>query len=390
MRASLLLGLIVAWLVGAPALAEEAAYRDVMVTFTAADGTPLEGKLSAPTSVKGKVPVLFYLHGAGPGTYDTPRAYRGPDGQPVRFNYYDFHAREMTKRGMAFFRISKRGCTIDPASRREVVDRAMFSKATRSVLLSDYIRALDALRARPEIDARRIVIGGVSEGTVLAARLAGRSPRGVVGVLLQSYNGDNQHDTVVWQSTIGPWRNIEVIFPAARDGALTRAEYDEALKQRPGLARAVPFDALDTNKDGQVDADDMLRANKPGSDALVQAVEQRNNEELIWTRLLNLTSAYLLEEWNTPPTSADLLLIRVPIAIFHGELDGTTRVEAVRETEAAFKAAGKTNLTVHIYPGLSHDLGWTPQLAAAGAPAPFRDAFDFAAKVAKASAPPPR
>jgi len=49
-----------------------------------------------------------------------------------------------------------------------------------------------------------------------------------------------------------------------------------------------------------------------------------------------------------------------PINIFHGEVDGTTRVEGVRETEAAFRAAGRTNLTVHIYPGHGHDLDWTP------------------------------
>jgi pimeloyl-ACP methyl ester carboxylesterase len=334
-------------LLAAPALAQpaaEASYRDVMVSFTTSDGIPLEGKLSLPASATGPVPVLFYLHGAGPGTYDTPRATRGADGQVVRFNYYDSFAREVTARGMAFFRVSKRGVTIDPATGRELVDRAVFSTATRRVLLDDYGQALAALRARPEIDPARVVLGGVSEGTALAARLAVARPAGVVGVVLDSYNGDNQRDTVIWQTTHGPWRNIQQVFPAARDGTLTRAEYDAAVAQTPALGRAVPFDQLDTDRNGAFDGAEMLALYQPGSDRLVAQIEA-HDDEVVWARLLNLTSAYLLEEWHTPPTSADLLRIAVPIAIFHGELDGTTRVEAVHETEAAFRAAGKTNLT---------------------------------------------
>jgi pimeloyl-ACP methyl ester carboxylesterase len=286
---------------------------------------------------------------------------------------------------MAFFRVSKRGVTIDPATGREVVDRAVFSKATRSVLLDDYVHALAALRGRPEIDPSRIVLGGVSEGTVMAARLALASPQGVVGVVLDSYAGDNNHDTVLWQTTLGPWRNIQQLFPGARDGVLTRAEYDAVVAQVPPLGRAVQFDRIDANADGSLVESEMVASNKPASDALLAAAVE-HNDDLIWRAQLNLTSAYLLEEWDTPPTSATLLRLTIPIGIFHGELDGTCRVEAVHETEAAFRAAGKSNLTVHIYPGLNHDLGWTPQAAEAGGPEPYRDSFDFAASLARAGA----
>ena len=61
-------------------------------------------------------------------------------------NYYDYHARELAKRGVALFRVSKRGCTFDAAGVLEV-ERAIFSKATSTVLIDDCARALDALRA---------------------------------------------------------------------------------------------------------------------------------------------------------------------------------------------------------------------------------------------------
>ncbi len=386
MRLRLLLALLLAALAGSPSFAQqpaEARFRDVTIAFTASDGTPLEGKLSLPVEAEDPVPVLFYLHGAGPGTYHTPRAFRGADGQPVRFNYYDYFAGEMARRGLAFFRISKRGVTIDPATGREVVDRAIFSGATRGVLLDDYKQALAMLRRRPEIDPHRIVIGGVSEGTAIAARLAGQSPDGVVGVVLHSYNGDNNRDTGEWQTTIGRWRNVQHLCPAARDGALTREEYDAAVQATPRLANALPFDAVNVNRDDRIDADDLLLVTRPRHDALLQAVEERN-DELLWNALLSLTSAYLLEDWTSPPASADLLRIDVPIGIFHGELDGTTRVEAVRETEAAFIAAGKRNLRVWIYPGTNHDLAWTPQAFATGGPEAYRDSFDFVASLVAA------
>ena len=116
--------------------------------------------------------------------------------------------------------------------------------------------------------------------------------------------------------------------------------------------------------------------------AILKAIDD-GNDDFIWQSMVNLSSAYLRDGWTDPPTSAYLLKLTVSIGIFHGELDGTTRVEGVREAEAAFKAAGKSNLTVRIYPGLEHNLGWTPQGAAGDGPAPSQDEFNFAAELAK-------
>ena len=43
---------------------------DVILTFTASDGTALEGKLSLPAGATVRVPLVFYLHGTGPRNYD--------------------------------------------------------------------------------------------------------------------------------------------------------------------------------------------------------------------------------------------------------------------------------------------------------------------------------
>lgn len=357
-----------------------AATSDVVVTFTASDGTPLEGKLSVPRNAAGPVPVVFHLHGAGPRTYDNAFQYRDASGAVRVYRFYDFYAAELAKRGLAFFRVSKRGVSAE-ASGRPVIDRAVFSKATPTVLLDDYSRALDALRARPEVDRTRIVLSGTSEGTRLAPELALRSPDGIVGLALAGYAADSLRDIVIWQNSVGPWRGIQRLFPAARDGALTRSEYDAAVAADATLAPRVAFASIDTDTDGVATADELTTLVKPRLDAILKAVED-GNDDVIWQALVNLSTAYLLDGWDGAPNWRRLLEVTVPIAIFHGDLDNTTRVEGVHDARAAFEKAGKQNLTVHVYPGHDHDLNWTVDAAADGGPLPYRDAFDFMASVA--------
>jgi len=369
--------------VSASVLAQDSAHatRDVIMRFIAADGTPLEGKLSIPANATGRVPVVFQLHGAGPRNYDNAVRYRDAAGRIQLVRYYDFSARELARHGLAFFRMSKRGNTI-PDSGPPRLDRAIFSKATPSVLLDDYKSGLEELRQRAEIDPTRIVLMGSSEGTRLAPQLALNSPAGIVGLVLMSHQSDNAHDTIVWQNTVGVWRNVELLIPAANDSAVTKAEYDAALQADASLAARLPFAAIDTDKDGSMTPRELMALLKPRLDAILKAVEDRN-DPFIWQAVLNLSSAYLLEFWRSEPTSAILLKLDLPIGIFHGELDGTTRVEGVRETEGAFRAAGKRTLTVRTYPRHDHDLNWTPQASLGRGPVPFQDAFAFAAELAR-------
>lgn len=349
--------------------------QDIIINFVAADDFPLEAKLTLPADRDGPVPVVFYLHGAGARSYDNPYRYTDADGAPHIGFYFDALSREFARRGIAFFRMSKRGCVALPEAPWMRFDQAVFKTATPSVLLSDYQAGLAALRERPEINATRIIFFGSSEGTRLAPQLALSSPDGVIGLVLQSYAADNAHDTIVWQNTVGPWRNIQHLIPAARDGTLTRAEFDDAVTATPSLAQSLPFDTFDADRNGEITADEMATIVRPRLDAILSAVEQE--DDALLARLLgNLSAAYLREWWNAEPTSALLLKLNLPIAIFHGKLDGTCRVEGVQETQKALLDAGRGDVLVKLYPTSNHDLDWSHDAAMTGGPQAYKDTYD--------------
>jgi pimeloyl-ACP methyl ester carboxylesterase len=276
----------------------------------------------------------------------------------------------LARRGLGFFRCNKRGCAIvedEEGFPREISNRSVFSKATPDVLLADYQAALRALQTQPGVDPNRIFLLGASEGTRIAPRLARLEPRLVVGLALFGYAEDNTRDTLEWQHTRGPWRNVARLFDGNRDGRVTRSEYDAVAGSNAWLAAQVPFDPMDRNRDHVLTPDDLDHHAR--FEQIAKAVRQ-HDDAFLWDNVVNLTSAYLASDWTAPPTHRSLLELEIPIGIFHGEADGTCRVEGAIETEQAFRRAGRTNLTVRIYPGADHDLNWPQFLRQGRAPPP--------------------
>lgn len=354
------------------------------VRVRTADGLSLEGKLSLPPEVRGPVPTVFFLPGAGPFTFDRPLVYPDLSKQdelfpPMKtYSYYDFFARELTARGFGLFRMNKRGCGIVLDAEglpREICNRTIFSKATPSVLLTDYQNALAELRRQPGVDPNRIILLGASEGTRLAVRLAAAAPPGVRAVAMMGYAGDNTHNTLVWQHTVGPWRNVAKLFDENNDGRIVRAEYDAAVSRSGKLLMdALPFEQLDRDHNGTITPQEMNHGAQ--LDLVLKAVRERD-DDFLWDNLLQLSSAYLLEDWEAAPLHHELLTLDLPLAVFHGEDDGTCRVEAVREAQQAFQRASRTNLSVRTYPKTDHNLNWTRFLRDGTTPEAFEDLFEF-------------
>lgn len=92
--------------------------------------------------------------------------------------------------GVASFRYDKRGVG---ASGGDYLSAGFHDN------LADARSALDALRARPEIDADQVVVIGHSEGAMIAAELAAQDPT-LAGVVLLAGTASNGEQLLRWQA----------------------------------------------------------------------------------------------------------------------------------------------------------------------------------------------
>jgi hypothetical protein len=152
---------------------------------------PLAGTLALPDG-DGPFPAVVLASGSGPLDRDSNH-------RRARFDVARQLAHALTEAGFATYRYDKRGVG---ESRGD----------WRAVGLSDNVedlgRALDAVRARPDVDADRVLLAGHSEGAILAAAVAARNPS-VAGVVLLSTSATPGEELLRWQA-----RQIVPTLPA--------------------------------------------------------------------------------------------------------------------------------------------------------------------------------
>jgi pimeloyl-ACP methyl ester carboxylesterase len=159
--------------------------REVPVTVPG--DPPLAGALTLPDT-PGPVPAVLLAPGSGPLDRDS-------DHRRMRFGVTRELAAALAEGGLASLRYDKRGVGGSPGDWR---------RAGLSDNADDLVRARDALAARPEVDAGRIVLAGHSEGALLAAMAAARGVP-VAGVVLLAGSATPGDELLRWQARqIGP------------------------------------------------------------------------------------------------------------------------------------------------------------------------------------------
>jgi pimeloyl-ACP methyl ester carboxylesterase len=247
---------------------------------------PLNGTLTLPD---GGLPAPAVVIASGSGPLD-----RDSNHRRARFDVARQLAHALAAGGLASLRYDKRGVGESPGDWRT---------AGLHDSVDDLGRARDALAARPEVDPRRILLAGHSEGAILAAALAARGVP-TAGVVLLSMSATPGEELLRWQARrIAPTlptpvrallrlfrvdlekkvaANHERIKATTTDvarvgGARVNARWTRefmAHDPRADLARiTVPVLALTGEKDLQVDpADlDVIAATVPGG-ATVRSV----------------------------------------------------------------------------------------------------------------------
>lgn len=129
-----------------------------------ADSVRLAGNLTKPKG-SGKFPAVVLVSGSGPQNRDEEIALHKP---------FLLWADTLTRAGFAVLRYDDRG-TEKPTG--------TFSGSTTEDFAKDAAAALSYLRGRPDIDPRRIVVMGHSEGALIAPMVAA-ADSGIAGIVL--------------------------------------------------------------------------------------------------------------------------------------------------------------------------------------------------------------
>ena len=233
-------------------------------------GLTLAGTFAAPAA-DGPVPAVLMLQGSG-------RTDRDDNAKALAVDVFPQLSAAIERHGLATFRYDKRGVGGSEGD---------YFGSDLDDLLTDAVAAVAWLRARPEVDAARVIALGHSEGAMLSARLAaGAAP--VAGAVLLAGSAMTGEQILIWQGRqiaqsltgISKWviRLLRIDIVKSQRKALNRIRSSQgpvarvqgrkinaawmrqfmAYDPAPDLARVeVPVLAVTGDRDLQVDPDDL-------------------------------------------------------------------------------------------------------------------------------------
>jgi hypothetical protein len=294
-------------------------YLTEEVTFpSAADGVTLAGTLTLPPAGAKKHPAVVLISGSGP---------QDRDEQLMGHKPFWILADHLSRRGFAVLRYDDRGFG---------KSTGRFSTATSTDFSHDAEGALNYLKARPEVDPKRVGFIGHSEGGLIAPMIAARRPD-VAFIVLIAGTGVPGKEVVAEQA-----RRIlkasGMADSAVETNAAIQQKIFEILKQEPddAAARKLILEAM---------------AGQPNAEATARSS----------------ASAWFREFAFYDPAPA-LEKVKCPVLAVNGELDLQVLPDQnLPPIEAALKKGGNKDFQLVRLPKLNHLL----QTAKTGLPAEY-------------------
>jgi len=177
-------------------------------------GLTLAGTFAVPAA-DGPAPAVLMLQGSG-------RTDRDDNAKALAVNVFPQLSAAIERHGLATFRYDKRGVGGSEGD---------YFGSDLDDLLTDAVAAVEWLRARPEVDASRVIALGHSEGAMLSARLAaGAAP--VTGAVLLAGSAMTGEQLLTWQG-----RQIAQSLTGISKGVVRLLRIDVVESQRKALNR---------------------------------------------------------------------------------------------------------------------------------------------------------
>ena len=346
-------------------------------TISLNDGEVIEARLCLPENeVK---TIVFCIPGTGPATYLTKRP---------TFNFFDELANGFCNEGMALFTYNRRGCeTGDIPPLFVEVDSAKYAKYTPLQEAEDVEAMISFLRKDRRFSECKILLYGLSEGTIIASLVADRKIADVDALLLHGYAHENMYDIISWQDEgNGIMIIANSIFDKDKDNGISKEEYEAEEKlivqYKTLLFHDMPFDSLDVVKNGFIDIDDIAKMRMPFHEELMIRVI---NNDWFWIRsnYFNITPQWFKSHFELEANKTRLLRLNIPVHVFHGTQDANVPVENVYDLQERFEICNKRNLTIHVLEKHDHDLNFVDWLIHKKWSEGFRQIFSVAKDIWK-------
>lgn len=328
------------------------AFTPEMKTMTLPDGEKITARLCLPENpVK---TIVFCIHGTGTNNYLNKRG---------TFNYYDAVAEGFCSHGIAFFTYNRRGVDVgDTPPLYNKIDTVKYAKYQPVTEAEDIESMLTELRRDKRFKTNKIILYGISEGTIIASMVAERKKVKIDALFLHGYAHENMYDIIKWQDEgNGVMIMANSIFDQNGDNAISREEYENKEKifssYRSYLFHNNPFDSLDVVKNNFIDIEDIRKIRMPFHDELMRRISEN---DWLWIRnnYFNITPKWFKEHFALEPNKTRLLRVNIPIHIFHGMDDANVPVEKVYDLQSRFNVCNKNNLTIHVFEKHDHDLNF--------------------------------
>lgn len=319
----------------APDPVETPPYPTEEVIFGHGD-VSLAGTLSVPTG-KGPFPAVVLISGSGPQTRDE---------EVAGFKIFRVLADGLTRQGIAVLRFDDRGVggsTGGPAG------------ATTADWADDALAGVRLLSARSEVDKARIGLVGHSEGALVAAMAAVRSPD-VAFIVLMAGPGVNGEAIVRAQA--------EAIARASgatdADVAALRAQQDllfKAIRTGEGWEQVVEHARAQGRSQIEALPEDQRKALGDPEQYLNRVIQQQlSGAKTPWYKYF--------AEYDPAPTLAK---VSCPVLALFGERDLQVPLSQNRPVVERIIGAGHARSTVRTYPAANHLF----QTAVTGNPAEY-------------------
>ncbi|MCC6317497.1 MAG: alpha/beta fold hydrolase [Gemmatimonadaceae bacterium] len=258
-----------------------APYSAERVAIASRGGFTLVGTLTMPRDARFPVPVVVTISGSGPQDRDEyiPLV---PGFRPFRQ-----FADTLGRHGIGVLRMDDRGTGESGGS---------FRGSTSADFANDIRDAIRWLRARPDVDGRRVVLLGHSEGGLIAPMIAADDPT-LAGIVLLAGPSRNGLEIVRFQQRYAITHDTSLSTPARRDSAIAAAarELDRMARTDKWMQFFFSYDPLATAR-----------------------------------------------------------RVKVPVLIAQGGSDQQVTADQAGELAAAIRAAGNTDVTVRVFPERNH------------------------------------